>query len=245
MDTVIIILIVLFIVFASRSLHARTTPLKPPKWTNPDIIITFPNILPAASKADQTSLKDVRPYEFPPLQERTSSRMAMGLKRLDEINFLTLDINYLPEHALRTNFLATRRPQVLQCLPGSEAACHEVLDVVTSFLTTRFPQYFTITSALFTSPKIHNHLTGEKFAIGPSCLNPLEIAARLAMEDFNVLIKDPETGEYRLQASATLFPAGWKLQERVGTSMASLHRPVPGWKEKLGGSVNRCVFNSL
>jgi hypothetical protein len=59
------------------------------------------------------------------------------------------------------------------------------------------------------------------------------------MEDFNILLKNQETGEYELKASATLFPAGWKLQERIGTSMANLHKPVPGWKEKLGGSVNR------
>lgn len=58
-------------------------------------------------------------------------------------------------------------------------------------------------------------------------------------------MKNQETGEYELKASATLFPAGWKLQERIGTSMANLHRPVPGWKEKLGGSVNRYLSSPL
>jgi hypothetical protein len=53
------------------------------------------------------------------------------------------------------------------------------------------------------------------------------------MEDFNILMKDPVTGEYQLQASATLFPAGWELQERIGTSLANLHAPVPGWGEDM------------
>ncbi|PBP20679.1 hypothetical protein BUE80_DR008585 [Diplocarpon rosae] len=182
--------------------------------------------------------QDVQPYQFPPLKEKTSTRMAMGLKRLDESNWLTLDSAYLPEHSLRRQLLSTAKANVVQCLPGSEAACMEVLQTVASFLSSRFPQHFAIISAP-SGPEIINHLTDEVYSIGPSCPNPLEVAAKLAMEDFNILTRDPQTGEYHLQASATLFPAGWKLQERIGTSMANLHRPVPGWKEKLGASVNR------
>lgn len=112
---------------------------------------------------------------------------------------------------------------------------------MTSFLTHRFPQYYSITTSLASRPEIQNRLTGERYLIGEKCENPLEVAARLAMEDFNVLLKNQVTGEYHLRASVTLFPAGWKLQERIGYSMARLHGPVPAWKEKLGGSVNRYV----
>ena len=73
----------------------------------------------------------------------------------------------------------------------------------------------------------------------------METAARLAMEDFSILEKDPRTGEYLIMASATLFPAGWQLQEKIGTSMANLHSPVPGWQEKLGAAVNRYIFPIL
>ncbi|KAE9377073.1 hypothetical protein N431DRAFT_331950 [Stipitochalara longipes BDJ] len=167
--------------------------------------------------------------------------MAMGLKRLDESNWLTLDSNYLLEHFLRCSLLCTKRPQVIQCLSDSLEACYEVLSIVTSFLSSRFPQHFTLTTmSSGGGPAIHNHLTNEIFPIGlHNCPNPLEIAAKLSMEDFNILMKNSETGEYHLQASATLFPAGWKLQERIGTSMANLHAPVPRWNEKLGGNVNR------
>lgn len=185
--------------------------------------------------------QDVQPYQFPPLKEKPSSKMSMGLKRLDESNWLTLDSAYLPEHALRDSLMSTNRPNVVQMLPGSEAACHELLQAVTTFLSSRFPQHFAIVSSP-AGPTVVNRLTNEIHPIGPSCPNPLEVAARLSMEDFNILIKDRETGEYHLQASATIFPAGWKLQERIGTSMANLHRPVPGWKQKLGPCVNRFVL---
>jgi hypothetical protein len=187
--------------------------------------------------------QDVKEYQFPPLREKTSTRMAMGLKRLDESNWLTLDYNYLSEHTIRCNLLdSSSRSSVIQCLPGSEAACHEVLETVTAFLASRFPQHFGLTGTS-SEQKIRNHLTKETYLIGPKCPNPLEIAAKLSMEDFNVLIKHHKTGEYHLQASATLFPAGWKLQERIGTTMANLHAPVPQWKEKLGHHVNRYIIS--
>jgi len=173
-------------------------------------------------------------YTFPPLQLKTSSRTSMGLKRLDKSNWLTLDSHYTSEHRIRNYLLRTSHQDVIQCLPGSEEACHEVLAITVDFYTSRFPEHFTIKGKT-----IHNHIANESFIVGPSCPNPLEVAARLAMEDFNILMKNPKTGEYHLQASATLFPAGWKLQERIGTTMANLHGPVPGWKERLGGSVNR------
>lgn len=210
------------------------------QWSRVWAQISFKNVKQPPTDSETKIRQDVQPYQFPPLKEKTSTRMAMGLKRLDESNWLTLDSKYLPEHALRHNLLSTRHPDVVQCLPGSEAACREVLELVTSFLSTRFPQHFTITPSP-TGPRITNHLTNETYSVGASCPNPLEIAARLSMEDFNILIRDPESGEYHLQASATLFPAGWKLQERIGTSMANLHRPVPGWKQKLGSCVNRFV----
>ena len=194
--------------------------------------------------AQKSTLQNAVPYEFPPLKVKTSTRMAMGLKRLEDSNWLTIDENYLPEHALRQHLLTTTRPNVIQCLQPSLIACHEALDAAVSFLTSRFPSLYTIypTPA---GPAIHNHATGETFPIGSQCPNPLEVSALLAMEDFSILMKDPDTGDYLLQASATLFPAGWKLQERIGTSMSNLHGPVPGWTEKLGAHVNRYDLSSI
>jgi len=180
------------------------------KWTNPEEPVSiFPTTKASISGA-------IKSFELPRLREITSTRMGMGLKRLDEDNWLTVDSEYLPEHKLRDSLLRTKRSKVLQCLPNSYEACHELLELVTTFLCSRYPEHFSLTSSpMFT---IRNHLTGETHALGPQSSNPLETVARLAMEDFNILMKDPVTGEYTLQASATLFPAGWELEERIGTS---------------------------
>ncbi len=41
------------------------------------------------------------------------------------------------------------------------------------------------------------------------------------------------------EASATLFPAGWSVKDRLGWSLTDLHGDVPPWKENLGMSVEK------
>lgn len=189
------------------------------------------------ASVDFAEIAQEEPYRFPPLKSGASAHMTMGLRKLKRGNWLTIDEKYLTEHVIRSAQLSRARPSVLQCLPGSESACQEVLSVVSSFLVARYPMMFMLTG-VGSKQLIHNLKTGEKF---PMVNNPqpLETAARLAMEDFNVLMKDPANGEYRLQASATLFPAGWRLEERIGFTLTELHCPVPGWQGKLGSPVTR------
>ena len=34
-------------------------------------------------------------------------------------------------------------------------------------------------------------------------------------------------------ATASLFPAGWSIEERIGWPLSKVHGPVPHWQEKL------------
>jgi len=114
--------------------------------------------------------------------------MTMGIQKVEESDWLALDNRYLPEQAFRRELLATKRHNVLQVLPGSEAACAEVLEVVVNYVTQRYP-------TLFYSPAgkedyVYNSLTGLTFKVTyPYELEPLEIAAQLVMEDLNVLLQ--------------------------------------------------------
>ncbi|KAI1613610.1 hypothetical protein EDD36DRAFT_201567 [Exophiala viscosa] len=166
--------------------------------------------------------------------------MTMGIQKVEESDWLAIDNRYLPEQAFRRDLLATKRHNVLQVLPGSEAACAEVLEVVVNYVTQRYP-------TLFYSPAgkndyVHNSLTGRTFKVTyPYELEPLEIAAQLVMEDLNVLIQgfgeDPE--QHYLAASYSMAPAGWHLEERIGWPLWKIHTPVPLWKDKLRASVEK------
>lgn len=117
--------------------------------------------------------------------------MTMGLRRSDLGRWLEIDDQYLTEHNIRSTLLDNHKSQVLQCRPGSEAACTEVLDLVVDFLTRTYPAQFRHQSSLVGGDLVEVVATGEVFRVTAPFdgLDPLEIAARLAMEDFNILIK--------------------------------------------------------
>jgi hypothetical protein len=109
--------------------------------------------------------------------------MTMGLRILDKTNWLTMDNNYVDEHYLRAELLTKSKNQVFQCFQGSEDACMEALEVVLGFLTETWPGVFKCFGA--NNDFIHNNKTSEDFQLG--VFPPLEIAARLVMEDLNIL----------------------------------------------------------
>jgi len=121
----------------------------------------------------------------------------MGLRKLDAENWLTIDKNYLSEHRIRDNLLRNERENVYQCLPESEAACKELMEEVVDFLCERYPTLFEKKSYFFGS-QVHNKKTGEKYYFGGrhSSMEPLEIAARLAMEDLSVLMRNDQDEYY-------------------------------------------------
>ena len=117
--------------------------------------------------------------------------MTMGLRRSDLGRWLAVDDQYLIEHNIRSTLLDHHKSRVLQCRPSSEAACIEVLDLVVDFLTRNYPAQFRHHSSWTGSDLVEIVASGEVFRVSAPFdgLDPLEIAARLAMEDFNVLIK--------------------------------------------------------
>ncbi|ORY13866.1 hypothetical protein BCR34DRAFT_599636 [Clohesyomyces aquaticus] len=185
------------------------------------------------------------PYPHPEFRDDPGPYMRMGLKRLDQENWLTVDHTYQKWYEARKEILKNLKEEVLQtvpenCEPGVEAACAELMWQVVGFLTERYPKYFEIVEGKYGAKSVRNRLVGEEFRLmKPWDVEPLEVCARLAMEDFNLLRQSEFTGRHHLVASATLFPAGWSLPERIGASIMDLHGPVPQWDSKLGRSAEQ------
>lgn len=152
----------------------------------------------AGLRRTECDLKQMRPYPDEPIKGREKYKITMGLRKADRENWLTIDNKYMEEHWVRDGLLREEREKVFQCLPESQEACKETRDEVISFLCERFPQMFEKIRTLNGSA-IHNKQTGEQFNLRHSKggMEPLEIAARLAMEDFSVLLPNDE-GQYCL-----------------------------------------------
>lgn len=117
--------------------------------------------------------------------------MTMDLRNSDLGQWLNVDEKYAAWHGIRSELLDKKGSRVLQSRPGSKAACIEVLDLVVDFLIEKFPCHFRPRFSRSKVEFVEVVATNEVFHVQAPFdgLDPLEIAARLAMEDFNILIK--------------------------------------------------------
>ena len=159
-----------------------------------------------ASFKDDFNINSLEPYPFHPIKGKSKYNMNMGLRRLDRPNWLTIDRNYLKEHHVRSDLLSIERDRVLHCLASSESACAEVLELVVDHLTMRYPNVFRLRQNRGVQT-VTITATGETFQVTRPYggIHPLEIAARLSMEDLNVLLHSRTDGEYFLYASILPF----------------------------------------
>ena len=153
--------------------------------------------------SDQAVVFDLRALEPDPPQPFNQSgryHMTMGLRKLNVETWLSVDKNYMTQHRIRTGILADKTNKVLQCLPGSEDACLEVLDLVVDHLTNKYPAMYKVIEEDGNSRRIENMESGEVFGLQPLVVGmaSLETVARLVSEDINILKKGSNGGEHHL-----------------------------------------------
>ncbi|KAF8865130.1 hypothetical protein BDZ45DRAFT_669020 [Acephala macrosclerotiorum] len=199
-------------------------------FTKPRVLaLDFSDITPFPG----LDVSNTLPFPYRPFRAGRYT-MTMGIRKMPEDDWLVIDNLYQQEQDLRRHLLKTNRDGVMQCLPGAEEACKEALQAIIDFLTRRFPSHFHL---LKDRPGwICNAITNRTFKFSePLQQHPLEIAAQLVMEDINLLMQGvgEHSNEYYLQASYSMAPAGWYIQERIGWPLWRIHHPVPMWNEKL------------
>ncbi len=164
--------------------------------------------------------------------EPTAYRMAMGLTAPAPSELIELDDRYPEEMAERARLLAERRDDVLIALQGTEAGRRELLLRLGAYLPQRFPQVFARSG-----DRLGNLVTGEVWDLADPELDGLEVAGRLVQEDC-CLIEPTEAGPV-LVAGVMCFPSRWKLSEKIGKLLPSVHEHVPFYGERLARPVDR------
>lgn len=154
-------------------------------------------------------------------------RLSMGLKALKEEDWIEIDDQFINELRLKQKLLNQQYEDVFASLADSLASQQEVLALLLDYLPKRFPDIYQVTEET-----IKNLATGEVWLISDFVNNPLELAGRLVQEDLLLLLPD-ETKNYHLVAGLLCFPARWKLREKLGHSLATIHDPVPGYQQQL------------
>ncbi|MGA7833893.1 MAG: DUF3445 domain-containing protein [Acidimicrobiales bacterium] len=141
-------------------------------------------------------------------------RLAMGMRPLNLATWLELDERRDDELELKDELLSSSYDVVVATEPEGDAASHELLDEVKSFLVAYHPLVSTATD---------------------SSEHPIVQASRLAQEDFCVLVREDA---WRLRAACVCFPSRWDLARKIGTTLDDIHSPIPGYDEALSTPTN-------
>ncbi|KAE8448374.1 hypothetical protein EG329_009618 [Mollisiaceae sp. DMI_Dod_QoI] len=169
-----------------------------------------------------------------------SQSTAVGTSSLSEL--LEFDKNYLKRITLRKQIIKDHHPIAIQSDPSVIPALNELYIFLTStYLPTRFPTIFSLSSSLSLPTTLLNRVTNEHLPLTPP-LDPtqtLEILGENIDEDFLILLPSEDGDGYCLKGYVTCFPAGFNTKEKFGMKLRDIHAPVPGYKAKLEKSMDR------
>lgn len=100
-----------------------------------------------------------------------------------------------PRYAL---LLSEEDAECIQIKGDAEDACEELLQETVKSLVAKYPENFSI-KTINRRKHIRNAITKEEWSlVRPFDCHPLEMCARLAMEDYNILVKGEFTQQYYL-----------------------------------------------
>lgn len=124
-----------------------------------------------------------------------------------------------------------------------------------TYLPKRYPSMFKLHFTSFETGDqfmFENLVTKQIFPTVPANVTPTETLLRTLGvtidTDFLFLLPEDESEssdpKYVLQAYVCVCPSGWDPREKLGKRLATIHGPVPGYKDKLEGSMDR-YFKAL
>jgi hypothetical protein len=174
---------------------------------------------------DAPILQDRLPHA-PWMAEAT--RRLPGTLPLALSDWLVVDEAYGPQMALRDRLIATRAEEVHACLPVARPAAEETLDLILPLLP-----------ALGFRPVPGGLVRPDGVEVAVDRGAPLLTLGRLVQEDLCLLQRAGE--EHVLTAAILCFPAGWRLDEKIGRPMLRIHAPVAKYTGDVGARVQRLM----
>jgi hypothetical protein len=158
-------------------------------------------------------------------------RLAMGLRPLDPDAWIAVNGDYDAYLAQKRALLAARHAEVFAALPEAADGAAELLAALGAHLVQRHPALFERRG-----DELLNRSTDEVWDLEHPALHPLDVAGRLVQEDFCLLL--PAGATHRLAAASLCFPSRWRLAEKLGEPLGTIHAPVPSYAERLQSPVD-------
>jgi hypothetical protein len=177
------------------------------------------------------------------------------LENLDPSELILMDKNYADRIKYRTGIMRKHTTNTVNISEENPASITPAIReyytyVMGTYLPLRYPTMFKLHQTHYETGQtfmLENKINGSIVPASPvkhmQPLNLLETLGRTIDEDVLFLLPeqiDSETeGKYHLLAYVTCCPSGFDPKVKIDNPLASIHAPVPGYKEKLESSMDR------
>ncbi len=169
--------------------------------------------------------------DFAPWADPRHRRLP-GIQPLDPEVWLAVDDAFAGQMALRDQLIACRPQDVHALLPGAEPAADELYAEVLGHL--RRDARYRVGADVVERPD------GVTVALERD--RPLLTLGRLVQAD--LCLMETRGGEHVLTGAILCFPAGWRLDEKIGRPLRRIHAPVPDYDGPLAARVQR-LFDGI
>ena len=171
---------------------------------------------------------DYAPFKAEPF------RLSMGLMPLDLKDWIEPDTRCAVELKEKERLLTERHDEVFAALPEAAPGSAEALALLVEHLPIRFPELYKRSGN-----QLDNLATGQRWEIHTTPLHPLDLAGRLVQEDLCLMQRQAHTQVYHLVGASLCFPTRWRLADKIGQPLNTIHAPIPGYAEQLASTMDK------
>ncbi|MCY4389268.1 MAG: DUF3445 domain-containing protein [Desulfurellaceae bacterium] len=161
-------------------------------------------------------------------------RLSMGLMPLDLKDWIEPDTQCTVELKEKERLLTERHDEVFAALPEAAPSSAEALALLVEYLPSRFPELYKRSGN-----QLDNLATGQRWEIHTTPLHPLDLAGRLVQEDLCLMQRQAHTQVYHLVGASLCFPTRWRLADKIGQPLNTIHAPIPGYAEQLATTMDK------
>ncbi|KAJ7445755.1 hypothetical protein B0H11DRAFT_1930440 [Mycena galericulata] len=175
---------------------------------------------------DTAKARPYRPF-------RWEYHQTMSLKSMNPDLWIELESTYRIRIHERMSLYSKHGKKIVDCLPGAEGACLELMEMVIQFVCARYPCQFEVDR----SGVFQNKILG--ISSDTKTMQPLLFLLQHIPEDFLITLQDEKTGLYAFRAGVSCSSMGWNVSTKIGLHLHEIHEPVPDYKEKMQFSMDR------
>ena len=171
---------------------------------------------------------DYAPFKVGPF------RLSMGLMPLELKDWIEPDAQCAVELKEKERLLTERHAEVFAVLPEADPGSAEALALLVEHLPSRFPELYRRNG-----DRLDNLATGQRWVIHDTPLHPLDLAGRLVQEDLCLMQWQAHTQVYHLVGASVCFPTRWRLADKIGKPLNTIHAPIPGYAAQLATTMDK------